>query len=255
MDGRPTIFLCYSSADRDVARQIALALGRHRVEVWWDQARLEVGSELDEVLREAIGTSQWFGLLMSRNALESEWVARELAEATSRESKTGSRIILPILIEECNPPRSLVNRAHADFRSSFTEGLEKLLEAIGSPYRRELLDDLCSEVPNRIRSAWSIVETEDQAWWISQIVEILGDRSDPRRPSAITALRSIGPERLRGLLPELLRDSSTSVIQRAITSVGELNDRSLRTALLGLANHGDPGVRQVARQTLGQFGP
>ena len=254
MTARTSVFVSYSSSDRDFAKELALALGRHRVDVWWDQARLRIGSDLAEVITEAIATSRWFAVLLSERALESEWVEIELTQALEKEERTGSRFVLPLLIEDCALPASLTNRAHADFRTSFAEGLEKVLNEIGSPYRRKVLNGLCSESPNKIWTAWSSVEAEDRDWWVSQLVELARDRTDPRRPGAVTALRLIDPDELRNLLPALLRDGAVSVLQRAIISAGELGDRSHEATLVGLANHGNPVVRQVARQALRQLG-
>jgi len=91
------IFVSYASADRDKARAIADILTRLGFSVWWDRT-IAPGEVFDEVLQRALDEAKCVLVLWSNQAVSSNWVKTEAAEAAAR------NILVPALIEPARLP-------------------------------------------------------------------------------------------------------------------------------------------------------
>lgn len=96
------IFLCHSSADRQVAVQIVTALRHAGADVWYDEHNLGAGQLLGEIQRE-LSSRPVVLLLISKAALASKWVRREMEWAYNLYSRDPIRVILPIIVEKVAP--------------------------------------------------------------------------------------------------------------------------------------------------------
>ncbi len=92
-------FLSHSSKDKyDYVRRVAKWLGKDNV--IFDEFTFEEGEKtLDEILR-GLGNTELFVLFLSNNALNSEWVQREITEAKSRLDASLICKVFPIIIED-----------------------------------------------------------------------------------------------------------------------------------------------------------
>lgn len=97
-------------------------LGKHGITTWVDVGELKVGDSLIEKIEEGISKTNYFGVVLSKNSIESDWVKRELRMAFTREFKEKRPFILPILIEDCELPLYLREKKYADFRKEAPEG-------------------------------------------------------------------------------------------------------------------------------------
>jgi hypothetical protein len=127
-----SIFLCHSSKDKSFVRKLADKLREVGVHVWLDEAEIKIGDSLTERIGQAITEMDYFGVVLSRNSIASEWVQRELQVAMQRELKERKVIVLPLLLEPVEIPPFLRDKLYADFTSSnrFTEIFPKLLKAL-----------------------------------------------------------------------------------------------------------------------------
>jgi hypothetical protein len=95
----PTVFISYSSLDRDIAhtfRGLIEALG---YEVWMDTEKIRLSGEWNSSLIAGPEGADWLLVLVSRNSITSEWVKHETRWAIER---LPSRVI-PIVLDDSKP--------------------------------------------------------------------------------------------------------------------------------------------------------
>ena len=99
----PSVFISYSSRDRDVARNLTAALEAQTFAVWRDETRLE--TDWSREIAQALADSDIYCLLWSRAAAASRWVRLEYLTAWALESP-----IVVCRLRDAPPlPQPLVN--------------------------------------------------------------------------------------------------------------------------------------------------
>lgn len=94
------IFLSYSHSDGSaVAEHLFVRLQGAGYEVWKDDHSLTLGAHFAKEIPEKITEQDHFLVLLSKSALDSDWVQEEIETA-----KVYKRHIIPILIEELTVP-------------------------------------------------------------------------------------------------------------------------------------------------------
>jgi hypothetical protein len=76
-------FISHSSATKELARLVYYNAVTNSLRVWYDEALLILGDQLEQELKRGIEQSKSFLLLHSKAAMESKWVPREMAIAQS----------------------------------------------------------------------------------------------------------------------------------------------------------------------------
>ena len=94
---RPRVFLSYSRADTDRARQLAERLEARGFSVWWDR-HITPGKNFDEVIETALAEARAVVVLWSATSVDSNWVKAEASEALEK-----GRLV-PALIDRVKPP-------------------------------------------------------------------------------------------------------------------------------------------------------
>jgi hypothetical protein len=97
-----TVFLSYSSRDRALAESIAAALLAHGHEIRFD-AGLEVGDEWRRDLLETLHGSDALLVLLTKDSLESQFVAAEIGAARALGLEKGM-FILPVIVGDLSIP-------------------------------------------------------------------------------------------------------------------------------------------------------
>ena len=82
-----------------------------------------MGESLTWQIEEGLWANDYLGLVLSPDALASEWVKSEVGAAWCRQMSSRKIIVLPILYRDCELPLFLSDRKYADFRSDYDEGL------------------------------------------------------------------------------------------------------------------------------------
>ena len=136
----PTIFLSHNHRDKPFVRELASYLKKYNITVWIDEAEIKIGESLTSKVGEAINENDFFGVVISNNSKDSEWVKRELQIATQREFKEKRVVVLPIVLDSIELPPFLSDKLYADFSTpdKFYGELGKVLNALG-----------CSQKPGR----------------------------------------------------------------------------------------------------------
>lgn len=127
-----TIFLCHSTLDKEFVDRLTDDLNRNGILYWLDTSEIKVGEPIPDKISEAIQNYDFFGIILSKNSMNSAWVKIELDAAFMKEIKEKRTIILPILIEDCAIPPIIQSRRFADFRFDYGKGLCELLDVLRS---------------------------------------------------------------------------------------------------------------------------
>jgi hypothetical protein len=123
-----SVFVSYSSKDRNFVERLATDLRSRGLYVWFDQWELKVGDSLIEKINAGIASQDYLVVVLSKTSVRSQWVMKELNAALMRELKERRVVVLPILIEDCDIPPLLSEKVYADFRGDYSVGLNRLLD-------------------------------------------------------------------------------------------------------------------------------
>ena len=96
---RPTVFLSYSHADQDRARQLAAALEHAGVDVWWDTL-IEGGAQFAKSVEAALESCDAVIVVWSRSSVTSDWVLDEASQGREQ------RKLVPVSFDGTLPPIS-----------------------------------------------------------------------------------------------------------------------------------------------------
>ncbi|MCI5224874.1 MAG: toll/interleukin-1 receptor domain-containing protein, partial [Candidatus Electrothrix sp. AR4] len=93
------IFISHSSQDDDIVKKLRQLLEQHGQLPWVDSRELTGGDDLKDRIEESIRTARHFLVLISLDALGSEWVQQELrlAQDEARKRNDGYKIISVVL--------------------------------------------------------------------------------------------------------------------------------------------------------------
>lgn len=72
------VFLSYTHRDANSARDIETALQERGHQVWRDDTQLKVGTPIPEGVATGISLCDYFAVLLSTNAISSDWMRGEL---------------------------------------------------------------------------------------------------------------------------------------------------------------------------------
>jgi hypothetical protein len=160
-----SLFLSHSWEDKFFARKLAEVLAYKGVKVWIDEAELKVGDSLLQRISEAIGKTDFFGVILSHSSVSSSWVQKELQIAMNEEINGKKMKVLPILLEKCEMPVFLKDKLYADFTNpaDFKNSLFQLLSAMGITERisRRNLSEIRLRKPARVTPIQTISVLEE----------------------------------------------------------------------------------------------
>ena len=91
------VFISYASEDRASAQRLAAGLEASGLSVWWDR-QIQVGSEWDKSIEDALATAKCVVVLWTRHAKNSRWVRAEARAALKQER------IVPVMLEADSVP-------------------------------------------------------------------------------------------------------------------------------------------------------
>ena len=72
------VFLSHSSQDREMASRVAETLRAHGVPVWFSESNILGAQQWHDEIGAALVRCDWFIVLLSPDAVSSNWVKREL---------------------------------------------------------------------------------------------------------------------------------------------------------------------------------
>jgi len=93
------VFISHASSDKPFAERVAVALRNSAISPWIDKEEVLVGDDVLEKLGEGLRTMDLLVFIVSKKALGSRWVDRELKFAARREIEERQILILPFIID------------------------------------------------------------------------------------------------------------------------------------------------------------
>jgi hypothetical protein len=97
--GRARVFVSHSTFDREVIEgEIIPLLNANGIDTWYSKDDIQTAARWERAILQGLKSCDWFMVVMSRRAAESEWVCDEVSWAM--ENRPGK--IIPILLEDCD---------------------------------------------------------------------------------------------------------------------------------------------------------
>lgn len=126
----PQVFISYAREDIEMAKRLRNDLHDAGVSAWLDILDLLPGESWEVAIRKSIKESSFFiALLSTKSVGKRGYVQKELREAlrVAEEFPQDEVFIIPVRIDECNPPHEgLRALQRVDLFPSFDGGFEKL---------------------------------------------------------------------------------------------------------------------------------
>ena len=119
------IFISYSHKDKEFVKKLYEELHALPFDILWDQKELQVGDDIKKKTDELIESSDYLLFVSSKNSAGSEWATIEIDKALKLKKK-----VLPVVIDESEPPEIISKILYANFSTSFDEGMDKLVSAL-----------------------------------------------------------------------------------------------------------------------------
>ena len=104
------LFISYCRHDSDAANALADTLSKAGLSVWLDRNAIQEGDAFDTQIEEAIAQTSVVIVIWSEHSVKSHWVRAEAAYAL------GKRKLLPISIDQSEPPLQFMQIQTIDFR-------------------------------------------------------------------------------------------------------------------------------------------
>lgn len=126
-----SIFMSHTSVDKPFVEKLARDMEKYGTRIWYDKYEIKVGESIFWKIDEGIDNCDFLGMVISKEAWESEWVRKEVAAAWNKQMGMKRNIILPIFYRNCDIPAMLHDIKYADFRNDYEAGLKELLYVFG----------------------------------------------------------------------------------------------------------------------------
>lgn len=134
---RKEVFLSHSSKDRDFVVRLARVLKVHKIRYWFSASHISGAKQWHDEIGRALERCDWFLVVLTPNAVRSQWVKRELLFALN-EARYNERII-PLLLRPCQYSRlswTLPEFQFIDFSGGFDLGCRQLLRIWKIEYKQ-----------------------------------------------------------------------------------------------------------------------
>jgi hypothetical protein len=134
----PDVFISHSSRDRVFVEKIVAVLRRHGIACWYAPTNILGAQQWQDEIGRALRRCNWFLLVLSKNALKSKWVKRELAYALE-DDRYNDRILSIVKTpgKYFDLSWTLSSSQRIDFTGDFDLGCASLLRVWGAVYRPE----------------------------------------------------------------------------------------------------------------------
>jgi hypothetical protein len=127
------VFLSYVREDAEVVHRLADRLLQDGLLTWIDVKDLVIGDDWEARIEDAIGDADYVLVFLSpRSCPKESFFQKEIRHAMNRleQMPEGERFILPVMIEQCELPRSFRKRKIHYQRMWEPDAYEKLLRAV-----------------------------------------------------------------------------------------------------------------------------
>lgn len=127
---RSDCFLSFSSKHRTLARHVVARLHARGVNCWFDEKGINAGDGWVQEIERGLEGCGGLAVLISKVTFESPWVRREIDAALIRTSRDTSFFILPVMIDDSDPPLLLQTIQHERVRLDATQIAQAIEAAV-----------------------------------------------------------------------------------------------------------------------------
>ena len=180
------VFLCHASQDKPIVREIYQRfLAEGWIDPWLDEEKLLPGQDWDMEIEKAVEAAGAVVVCLSNNSMTKEgYIQRELRFVLdiALEKPEGTIFIIPLRLNNCEPPRRLRLWQHVDYfpESQKEKTYARLIESLS--FRKHQLDSSSidykklyrDELANRRAKATEIVRQKGVVEWLDEVAEPLG---------------------------------------------------------------------------------
>lgn len=138
-------FLSYNRRDLEWATRLYGRLGRFRVDgrplkIFFAPSAVTAGQSIPRTLSDALDNSQHLLVVLSPDWVSSEWCQLESQMATWRDPSASHRVVLPLMVAECDRPAELRHIRYIDFRdeSKYETSLRELVDTLRASVSRSV---------------------------------------------------------------------------------------------------------------------
>ena len=148
----PDLFLCHSSRDKDVVRELAEYLSFCEVDVWLDEWEIQPGNSLHDSITQALEKSRFIGVSLVDHFDDSRYADDEMKQALARERRSDRAIVLPLVFGQSEVPPFLEDKLYLDFRDDYFHALSRLAALIHEIPKQHIEEAILATRPQDIRS-------------------------------------------------------------------------------------------------------
>jgi hypothetical protein len=171
---RLRVFLCHSSNDKPIVRDVYKLLNKENwIIPWLDEVSLRPGQDWKFEIENAINETDVVIVFLSRNSVSKEgFVQKEIKNVLDKfdEKPAGIIYIIPIRLEECEVPKRLadlhwidISISNAEWYSPLLESLKLKAKGLDIPFEQAEDDkELLSDKFGRLLSDFEILGLEHQ---------------------------------------------------------------------------------------------
>lgn len=136
-DYKYDLFISYNTADEEWAQKLATRVeqescGDRKLVAFFAPWDIRPGESVDERLDRALSESRYLGLILSEEAVQSQWVSEEWYSTHHADMRRKERRIIPLYRRTCDIPHFIAHLNRIDFRddANFDEGVRLLLAVL-----------------------------------------------------------------------------------------------------------------------------
>jgi len=130
------VFLCHSSDDKPTVRELYSRLALEGwIDAWLDEKKIYPGQDWNYEIEQAVEQADVILVCLTKNSVTKEgYVQRELRRVLdlADEKPEGTLYIIPVRLEECEPPKQIRRWLYADYfpESQRNIAYQRLLESL-----------------------------------------------------------------------------------------------------------------------------
>lgn len=125
----PNVFISYNTKDRSIASEIATFLAADNINVWFDEWKVTLGDSLINEVQVGLECSH-FIFLISKNISSSKFQKRESQSTLARFIQKGSPKIIPIILDDSEPPALLTDIKNWKYEGGTERDREWIIKSI-----------------------------------------------------------------------------------------------------------------------------
>jgi hypothetical protein len=130
---QPRIFVSHSHKDEDFTERLVADLHKAGAEVWVDVNGIQSGNFM-QAIDKALAACDWMVLVLSPNAIASDYVSQETYTALHRVQQGYMKAVIPVLVAPCAPdsiPPQWDVLQRYDATQNYPAALAGVLRAVG----------------------------------------------------------------------------------------------------------------------------